>query len=168
MIPTDTTKKLEFTAKGLRDWSAAIGLHSLGFYGRMDPWDLISPKEQHDPSASTENLVAWRSEWVNDPKYADPAFKGSKAVLADLVAYLVSFTTAFDDFKTPQGSIRKSEVGVAMRQPIEGSNQMVLELDDDSPIRAMILDISGTGASDRENLLVENISSVIEAAITSA
>lgn len=133
----------------------------------MDPWELISPKEQDGiPAASTEDLVAWRSEWVNDPKYADPKFKGYKAVMADLVAYLISFTDAFDALKTPQGVVRRFEIGVAMKQPIAGSNQMVLETDTDSPIRAMMLELPKLPEG-LENVIVEDTLGLLEGATAS-
>ncbi|PSS00887.1 hypothetical protein BD289DRAFT_501132 [Coniella lustricola] len=144
LIPTDTTKKLEFTTIGLKEWSPYIGLHTLCFYGRMDPLVLISDEEKQETSASTENLVAWRAEKVHNTDYADPNFKGYKAVMADLVAFLISFTDAFDDRKTPQGIVRKSNIGVkiALRKSSQGSDQMILEHDENSPIRALMLDIS--------------------------
>lgn len=133
----------------------------------MDPWELISPKEQDGvPAASTEDLVAWRSEWVSDAKYADPKFKGYKAIMADLVAYLISFTDAFDALKTPQGVVSKFEIGVAMKQPIAGSNQMVLETDTESPIRAMMLELPKMPEG-QDNVTVEDTLGLLERATAS-
>lgn len=163
MIPTDTTKKLDFTIKGLKEWSPAVGLHSLGFVCRMDPWELISPEEQDDVPASTEEIVAWRSKWVDEPKYSDPKAKGYKGVMADLVAYLISFTDAFDKLKTPQGDniVEKGFVGVTMKQPIDGSNQMVLEKDLESPILALVLEILVPPAV-QDPLLLEDTRGLVE------
>lgn len=138
LIPTDTTKKLEFTIKGLKEWSSAVGLHSLGFVCRMDPWDLISSEEREGPPATTADLVAWRSAWVDDMKYADPTAKGYKGVMADLVAFLISFTDAFDKLETPLGLVSKYEEGVVMNK-VDKGHQMVLKKENDSPIRALML-----------------------------
>lgn len=167
LIPTDTTKRLDFTIRGLTEWSAAVGLHSLGFVCRMDPWELISPEEQDGVPASTEDIIAWRSKWVDDPKYADPKTRGYKGVMADLVAFLISFTNAFDELKTPQGVVRKSTVGVAMKQPIDGSNQMVLVEDLESPILALKLGISMIPEG-QEAVLVEDTRGLVESAIGTA
>lgn len=163
LIPTDTTKKLEFTTIGLKEWSPAIGLHTLGFYGRMDPWELVSDREKEDTSASTENIVAWRAEKVHDKDFADPTFKGYKAVMADLVAFLISFTDAFDNHKTPQGIVRKSNIGVriASKKSIQGSDQMVLERDETSPIRALMIDIP----SELSAVLIEDVQNLVTPAL---
>lgn len=165
LIPTDTTKKFEFTVKGLTEFSPAVGLHSLGFFSRMDPWELMSPEESEDSPASTEDLVAWRSKRVDDPEYTDlKAKKGYKGVMADLVAYLISFTDAFDDFKTPQGDVRKVVKGVVIKQPIDGSEQMVLDINTDSPIQALMLEFP----KGQEAVLVKDTLGLAEAAIGSS
>lgn len=166
LIPTDTTKKLDFTIKGLKDWSAAVGLHSLGFVCRMDPWELVSPEESSDVPASTKDIVDWRSKWVDDPKHADPKARGYKGVMADLVAYLISFTDAFEELKTPHGVVCKSTMGVSMKHLPDNPGQMVLGEDDNSPILALTLEISmqpegRTGTA----VLVEDARGLVENAI---
>lgn len=168
LIPTDTTKKLEFTVKGLTEFSPAVGLHSLGFFSRMDPWEVMSPEEPDDSHASTEDLIAWRSKKVDDPEYANPkAKKGYKGVMADLVAYLISFTDAFDGLETPQGVVRKRVQGVVMKQPIDGSNQMVLDEDAESPIQALMLEIPKLPEG-QDAVLVKDTLALAEAAIASS
>lgn len=167
LVPTDTTKRLEFTLKGLKEWSPAVGLHSLGFVSRIDPWDFITQEERDGTPLSTEDLIAKRSEWVDDPKYADPSAKSYKGVMADLVAFLISFTNAFDEFKTPHGVVQKTSIGVAMKQPFDGSNQMVLVEDSTSPIQALKLEASGL-PDGQDAVLVEDTRDLVETALATA
>ncbi|KAF3769694.1 hypothetical protein M406DRAFT_348841 [Cryphonectria parasitica EP155] len=165
LVPTDTTKKLEFTVKGLKEWSAAIGLHSLGFYGRMDPWELISEKEREKKErqhvcASTQELIDWRSELVYKKEYDDPTRKGYKAVMADLVAFLISFTDAFNEYRT----LQKVEMRVVMEHVHDGDKStMVLKSDASSPIKALLLEFTEKPGQDA--LIVTDTATVVQSAI---
>jgi hypothetical protein len=137
----------------------------------MDPWVLISDKERQETSASTQNLVAWRAEKVYDKEHADPNSKGYKAVMADLVAFLISFTDAFDSHETPQGVVRKSNIGVRIvsvpedsENPTPDTKQMVLERDEASPIRALMIDIP----SEISAVLIEDVPTLVTNALISA
>lgn len=145
LISTDTTKQVEFTAKGLAKFHPAVGIRAMGFFGRLDPWDLISPKERDAVSATSKEYIAWRAEWAEHSEYADPKFKGYKAVMADLVAFLICFTDAFDEYKTPHGTVRKSITKVAMTH-VPGNtperNSMVLKEDPTGTIESMMLEIT--------------------------
>lgn len=126
----------EFTVKGLTQWSHPVGLHCLGFYGKVEIWDLIAPEEAGNLSASTQDIIEWRSKLVLDAeKYEDPSFRGYKAVIADLVAFLISFTDAFKQYPSPRGALHTCKVGVVpSKKPLTGNGQMVLEEGDDSSV----------------------------------
>lgn len=161
LIPTDTTKKIEFAMHGLNKWSPAIGVHSLAFVGRADPWDLIRPEERGRQDPTAEELIAWRAESVNDDKYRwwpsrpdDETYvaphKASKAVMADLLAFLVSFTSAFDEIPIPDGTVKRYVKGVGIRldEPPKGSARkeqaIILDLDKDQEgpfMDALMLDV---------------------------
>lgn len=138
LIPTDTTKKLEYTLEGLTKWSPAIGLHSLGFYGKVDLWELITTEEKQNPLASTQEIIRWRSNLVFDDKYSSPKFRAHKVVMADLSAYLISFTDAFKEYNTSHGVVRSRESGVIS---IADGKKMKLKPDESSPIKALLLDL---------------------------
>lgn len=138
LIPTDTTKKVEWTARGLAKLSPAVGVRSLAFHGRYDPWDMISPKEIASGSTKTDEFMAWRSEWVDDPKYSPPE-RGCKAVMADLTAFLAAFTRAFDKFDTGQGFLERYSVKVSIKKAEGDSTQMILKEDKDSSIQCLML-----------------------------
>ncbi|CAN8096668.1 unnamed protein product [Discula destructiva] len=175
LIPTDTTKRFTFTVKGLTEWSAAVGLHALGFYGKVEIWDLISDEEIEDSSASTADIIKWRSKMVlDDPKYKDPDTTGYKAIIADLVAFLIAFTDAFKDYPTPNGAVSPYEIGVIMsEQPFKGNGGMVLkELGDDKSASITALMLSNDKGDRvqrpaRVALLVEDTSTLITRAIES-
>ncbi|KAJ4391682.1 hypothetical protein N0V93_005301 [Gnomoniopsis smithogilvyi] len=160
LIPTDTTKKLEYSLQGLTKWSAPIGLHSLGFYGKVDIWDLKdrTPEEQH-PSASTQDIIRWRSNLIfNDSEYTDPSFRAYKVVMADLSAYLISFTDAFKEYKCLQGVLKSYELGV---KSTTNGNKMKLEVDEDSSVKALML----TLPQGQDVILVEDTLNLINTAI---
>lgn len=139
LIPTDTTKKLEYTLEGLTKWSAPIGLHSLGFYGKVDLWNLVTKEEGRNPSASTQDIIRWRSNLVfDDPDYTSPNFRAHKVVMADLSAYLISFTDAFKEYNTSHGVVRSRECGVIS---ITDGKKMKLKPDEASSIKALLLDL---------------------------
>lgn len=165
LIPTDTTKKLEWTSQGLAKFSPAVGVRSLAFHGRFDPWDMISAKEAAG-STKTEEFMAWRSEWANDPQYSSPDSKGYKAVMADLTAFLAAFTNAFKEFSTKEGETTQYSVKVTMEKPVPGSGQMVLqEAGDDgtSTIECLMLKIPVPQGQDA--ILVEDASSLVDSAL---
>lgn len=139
LIPTDTTKKLEYTLEGLTKWSAPIGLHSLGFYGKVDIWDLITNEEEQSPSASTQDIIRWRSKLVSTRSdYTSPSFRAHKVVMADLTAYLISFTDAFKEYQTLDGVVSSREIGVTS---ITDGEKMELNPDEASSIKALWLDL---------------------------
>jgi hypothetical protein len=143
LIPTDTTKKLEWTVQGLAKLSPAVGVRSLAFHGRYDPWQMISAKENDGAPHSTQEFLAWRAEWASDPRYSSPDSTGYKAVMADLTAFLAAFTEVFKDFHTTQGSLRQTSIKVAMEQTITDSNQMVLAQDSASKIECLMFEPEG-------------------------
>lgn len=139
LIPTDTTKKLEYTLEGLTKWSAPIGLHSLGFYGKVDIWDLIGKEEEESPCANTQEIIRCRSKLVStNPDYTSPNFRAYKVVMADLSAYLISFTDAFKGYQTLEGVVSSREIGVTS---ITDDKKMQLKPDEASPIKALWLDL---------------------------
>lgn len=154
LIPTDTTKKVEWTAQGLAKLSPAVGVRSLAFHGRYDPWDMISPKEITSRSTKTDEFMAWRSEWVDDPKYLPPK-RGHKAVMADLTAFLVAFTRAFDKFDTGQGILERYSVKVSIKAK-EDITQMTWENNDQSSIQCLMLQFPPNTHPEKEIVLVEN------------
>lgn len=141
LIPTDTTKKLEYTLAGLTEWSAPIGLHSLGFYGKVDIWDLITKQEEQSPSASTQDIIRWRSNLVfGHSEYTKPSFRAYKVVMADLSAYLISFTDAFKEYQIPDvGVVKSLERGVV--SITTDAKKMQLKFDETSSIKALLLDL---------------------------
>lgn len=166
LIPTDTTKQLEFTLKGLTNWSAPIGLHSLAFYGKVDVWDLIdTPEEKQCPSASTQDIVKWRSKLVFDrPKYQEPDFRAHRVVMADLSAYLLSFTEAFENYETEHGVLRTCELEV--KSTTNGKKQMILEEvtleeNEKSSVKALVLDLP----KNQKIVLVDDTRGLIEKTI---
>lgn len=163
LVPTDTTKKLEWTVQGLAKLSPAVGVRSLAFHGRYDPWEMISPKELDGAPHTTQEFLAWRSEWASDPQYSSPNSKGYKAVMADLTAFLAAFTEVFKDFKLRQGSLKQTSIKVTMEQTIPDSNQMVLHEHDASKIECLIFETQG-----QEALLVEDALGLLETALLTA
>lgn len=161
LIPTDTTKKLEWTVEGLAKLSPAVGVRSLAFHGRFDPWEMISSKERDGGSHSTQEFLAWRAEWASDPQYSSPSSKGYKAVMADLTAFLAAFTRVFNEFQTRQGQLKQTSIRVAMEQSIPGSNQMVLRKDETSKIECLMFEI----LRGQDAVLVEDASGLLETAL---
>ncbi|ROV98334.1 hypothetical protein VMCG_07140 [Cytospora schulzeri] len=161
LIPTDTTKKIEWTVKGLTRLSPAVGVRSLAFHGRYDPWEMISPKERSVGSTKTDEFMTWRSEWINDPLYSTPDSKGYKAVMADLTAFLAAFTDAFKEFKTKEGVIKQVSIRVAMEQTIPNSNQMVLTKFEGSSIKCLMLDMPDHS----QGVLVEDALGLVDSAL---
>lgn len=78
--------------------------------------------------------------------------------MADLSAYLISFTDAFKEYKCPQGLVESYEVGV--RSTTNG-NKMKLELAEDSSIKALMLRLP----KDQEVVLVEDTLNLINSTI---
>lgn len=165
LIPTDTTKKLEWTVQGLANLSPAVGVRSLAFHGRYDPWEMISSKENDAGPHTTQEFLAWRAEWASDPKYSTPDSKGYKAVMADLTAFLAAFTLVFKDFQTRRGQLKQTSIKVTMEQSIPDSNQMVLREDGTSKIECLIFE-AREGQDDA--LLVENALELLETALKTA
>lgn len=163
LIPTDTTKRVEWTVQGLAKISPAVGVRSLAFHGRYDPWEMISAKERDGKPHSTQEFLAWRAEWADDPKYTDPNSKGYKAVMADLTAFLAAFTDTFKEYD--QGSLKQISVKVAMEQTIPDSNQMVLREDPASKIECLMFE-SGQGA--QETVLVKDALGLLQKALNTA
>lgn len=161
LIPTDTTKKIEWTIEGLAKLSPAVGVRSLAFHGRYDPWEMISPKERDGATHTTQEFLAWRSEWASDPKYSNSKSKGYKAVMADLTAFLAAFSDVFKDFKTEDGSLKLNSIKVTKEQSNPGS-QMVLtaDPDDTSKIECLVFEDQG-----QEALLVKDALSLLEEAL---
>lgn len=156
LIPTDTTKKLEYSLAGLTNWSAPIGLHSLGFYGKVDIWDLITNEEEQFPFASTQDIIRWRSNLVSKhPLYTSPNFRAHKVVMADLSAYLISFTDAFKEYSTLDGVVNTREIGVISIN--KDGTKMELEPDEASSIKALLLDLP----KDLKVVLVEDTLALI-------
>ena len=161
LIPTDTTKKIEWTIEGLAKLSPAVGVRSLAFHGRYDPWEMISPKEHDGAPHRTQEFLAWRSEWASDPKYSNTKSKGYKAVMADLTAFLAAFSDVFKDFQTRDGSLKLTSIKVTKEQLNPGS-QMVLTraLTDTSKIECLVFEPQGQDA-----LLVEDALRLLENAL---
>lgn len=167
LIPTDTTKKLEWTVPGLARLSPAVGVRSLAFHGRYDPWQMISPKETNPGSTKTDEYMAWRSELTSAPEYSSPDSKGYKAVMADLTAFLAAFTDAFKEFRTKDGVIKQYATRVAMEQSIPNSNQMVLRIardDEPSTIECLMLELPSLRQG-QDAVLVEDALGVVESAL---
>jgi len=165
LIPTDTTKKLEWTVQGLAKLSPAVGVRSLAFHGRYDPWEMISSKENDGASHTTQEFLAWRAEWASNPIYSAPDSKGYKAVMADLTAFLAAFTEVFKDFHTRRGSLKQTSIKVAMEQTIPDSNQMVLRVDPASKIECLMFQ---PGQEGQDALLVEDALDLLEKALKTA
>ena len=167
LVPTDTTKKLEWTVQGLAEFSPAVGVRSLAFHGRYDPWQMISPKEDAG-TTKTEEFMAWRSEWASNSQYTSPDSKGYKAVMADLTAFLATFTAAFKPLKTKEGDTTQRPIKVIMGKPVPGSGQMVLEWprgDETSTIECLMLDTPSLPQG-QDAILVEDASGLIGSALT--
>jgi hypothetical protein len=165
LIPTDTTKKLEWTIQGLAKLSPAVGVRSLAFHGRYDPWEMISTKESDGAPHTTQEFLAWRAEWASDPRYSSPDSKGYKAVMADLTAFLAAFTDVFRDFHTRRGSLKQTSIKVTMEQTIPDSNQMVLREDQTSKIECLMFT---PGQETQDALLVEDALELLEDALKTA
>ncbi|KAK7703878.1 hypothetical protein SLS64_008823 [Diaporthe eres] len=164
LIPTDTTKKLEWTVEGLAKLSPAVGVRSLAFHGRYDPWEMISSKELDGKPHTTQEFLTWRAEWASDPQYSTPDSKGYKAVMADLTAFLAAFSQVFKDFQTRRGQLKQTSIKVAMEQTIPDSNQMVLREDGTSKIECLIFDTR----EGQDALLVEDALGLLETALKTA
>lgn len=159
LIPTDTTKKILFTLHGLNKWSPEVGVHSLAFCGRADPWTWITEKERDVQEPSTEQLVKWRSELVSKDTYAwwppcsgdatyKPPNKASAVIMADFLAFLLSFTDAFDDISLPEGKVEKfiKRVSIELEQPPKGSmrtNEAIILKPNDAQdgVQALMLEV---------------------------
>ncbi|POS76840.1 hypothetical protein DHEL01_v204771 [Diaporthe helianthi] len=163
LIPTDTTKRVEWTVQGLAKISPAVGVRSLAFHGRYDPWQMVSSKERDGKPHSTQEFLAWRAEWADDPQYTDPKSKGYKAVMADLTAFLAAFTDVFKEYD--HGTLKQTSVKVAMEQTIPGSNQMVLREDPASKIECLMFE-SGQGT--QETVLVKDAVALLQKALNTA
>lgn len=79
--------------------------------------------------------------------------------MADLLAYLISFTDAFKGYKTPQGVVSTREMGV--KSTTQDGKQMILEEDKDSHIKALMLDLP----KDQKIVLVEDTLNLINSTI---
>lgn len=162
LVSTTTTQQLEFTAKGLTELHPAVGVRAVGFFGRLDPWALQSPEEKdREAPGTTEELMSLRAEHVRNTFCADDTFKGKKAVMADLVAFLICFTNIFDDYK---GKVRKYVTNVTMTQ---GQGSMVLEESPDGPIQSMMLKLSDDIPDGPKPVLVEDSLALAEEAMRS-
>lgn len=159
LIPTTTTQRLQFTAKGLTELNPAVGVRAVGFFGRLDPWALKSPREEEEgASRKTEEFLSLRAEWARDTFCADDTFRGKQAVMADLVAFLICFSRVFDEYKGKEGTVQKDPLRVSMTETKDG---LVLKEDETSPILSMEL-------KDRESpktLLVDDVTSLVEKAM---
>lgn len=160
LVSTTTTQQLEFTAKGLTELHSAVGVRAVGFFGRLDPWELISPKEKEGVSGTSKEFLSWRAEYARNTFCADDKFKGNKAVMADLVAFLICFTNAFDNY---QEKVRKYVTNVNMT---EESGSMVLQTKADGPIQSMMLKLSDV-PDGQKAVLVEDALSLAEEAMKS-
>lgn len=164
LIPTDTTKKLEWTVQGLAKLSPAVGVRSLAFHGRYDPWEMISPKESNGGPHSTQDFLSWRAEWASDPQYSAPGSKGYKAVMADLTAFLAAFTHVFKKDQPDWGQLKQTSIKVTMEQTIPDSNQMVLREEGLSKIECLIFDTR----EGQDPVLVEDALGLLETALETA
>lgn len=163
LVSTTTTQKLEFTARGLTELHPAVGVRAVGFFGRLDPWALISPDEicegdENDPGVQSEDFLRLRAKNARETFCADDTFKGNKAVMADLVAFLTCFTSVFDDYK---GKVKGGVEKVAMDQ---GPGSMVMKLDPEGPIDSMMLELSDLPEGQKA-LLVDDALSLAEEAM---
>lgn len=159
LVPTDTTKQIEWTIQGLAKLSPAVGVRSLAFHGRYDPWNMISPKERITKSTKTNEFMAWRSEWASHPDYSTPDKKGYKAVMADLTAFLAAFTDVLNGIPTKDDITTLYTSKVTIDQTTSGS-QMVLRKEAKSPIECLMLRIPG-----QETVLVEDAIGLVERAL---
>lgn len=167
LIPTDTTKKLEWTVQGLARLSPAVGVRSLAFHGRYDPWQMISEAESSHGPTKTDEFMAWRAQWANNSKYSEPSSKGYKAVMADLTAFLAAFTDAFGSFKTKEGITTLYSIRVAMEQSIPDSKQMVLRKamdQEESAIQCLMLKLPHLPPG-QDAVLVEDALGLVESAL---
>lgn len=117
---------LKFNVGDLTKWSAAVGLHALGYASRKDSWELIAADESDDADANTKSVITTRSQQV----FHDPAYAGSKLddFQADLLANLLAFTDAFEGYQTTSGALSTSEERVDMtEQIVKGKPQMILK-----------------------------------------
>lgn len=169
LVSTTTTQKLQFTAKGLTKLHPAVGVRAVGFFGRLDPWELLSPKEKDEAGnyvpMTSEDFLSWRAEHVRSKFCEDDNFKGKKAVMADLVAFLICFTRVFDDgdfnhvIDEDNRKVGKKEIQVAMT---EGSGSMVMKENESGPIKSMMLDPPEDG---QNPVLVDDTSKLVEEAM---
>ncbi|KUI64418.1 hypothetical protein VM1G_11207 [Cytospora mali] len=173
LIPTDTTKKIEWTTTGLAQISPAVGVRSVAFHGRYDPWDMISEEEREPPIEQTEEFMALRSKWVSNSKYSEPGSKGYKAVMADLTAFLAAFTEAFKEYKTEdhgivkQDSIRATMVTVdnqqRVLQTLKNDQSALQEVDKiPSTIECLVLVLP---SGQEEAVLVKNALELVKSAL---
>ena len=127
LIPTDTTKKIEYDLKNLRQLSSIVAYRSIAFHLRMDPLSLISPNESYDGQQGFDPEAFIKQRADDFAGYAN-----QKVVMADLTAFLLSFTEAFGSFR--------SRVGAIDSRKINNKEQMVLKKDDKSTIEVLLLD----------------------------
>ena len=67
LIPTDTAKKLEWTAQGLAKFSPATAVRSLAFHGLYDPWELISLESVFCGAGGDGNSPKTGTEFITSP-----------------------------------------------------------------------------------------------------
>lgn len=136
VIPTDTTKKLEFTMESLWSLSAPVGLRSLAFHGKIDPWALISDREKAGEQPATDHdFLKWRLEGgLAKPEYQADKYK--KAVMADLTAFLISFTDAFTPYAYETGL---AELEDSYQMVLKDDPTLINQADQPSPITSLML-----------------------------
>lgn len=128
LIPTDTTKKVEYDLKNLQQLSSTVAYRSIAFHLRIDPINLVSPNESYDGQDGFDPEAFIKHRATDFEGYAD-----KKVVLADLTAFLLSFTDAFGGFR--------SRVGAIDSRRGNNKDQMVLTRDDKSTIEVLTLDV---------------------------
>lgn len=171
LIPTTTTKMLKFTARGLTKLHSGVGVRTVGFSGRLDPWELICPKEEEEErkgaSVTSEQFLSWRAEHARTTICEQDSFKGKEVFMADLVAFLICLTRIFDGdnfvFGEANLKLRKEECQVSLA-PEEGEG-MVLEKNDSGFIKAMLLErLDGSD----DPVVVDDVVSMVEEAMKMA
>lgn len=168
LIPTTTTKKLMFTSKGLTKLHPAVGVRTVGFSGRLDPWELICPKEEEEikgASVASEQFLPWRAEHARSTICEQDSFKGKKVFMADLVAFLICFTRIFDGdnfvFGEANLKLRKEECRVSL----DKNGDMTLKRNDSGLITAMMLErLDGSD----DPVIVDDVVSMVKEAMKTA
>ncbi|KAI7774618.1 hypothetical protein LA080_008061 [Diaporthe eres] len=141
LIPTDTTTEVKWNFQDLAKLSPAVSVRSLSFHGKIEPWELISTKERDGASHTTEEFLSWRSERASNTHCNAPS-QVHNVVMADLTAILASFTQVFDPPGPQDELVRQSSVRVSIKKPIQGSDQMILQMDEKSKIEYLMFEIS--------------------------